>query len=385
MSYLRLLLIFITSCCWANDTHISGDYTWDLQGNPVGGEKQGFAQAGCLTLLATVDLDHYCHLKDTSFVISGIYRSGINLSSVYINNVMWASQIFGGETWWLCKLYLQKEFCNKRLTLQVGRLNMGELFAYSPLYDFYVNSGINDFIFNLSENVFFHDTPYATWGAYLLANLTPQHSVSLGAFNANENVAKNSSHGCNFQFTSTQGLAWFSQYTFQPPKSYLPGHYSVGTYYYTGVFGKLQGGNVRGNWGWYLMADQTIYKIDDDRKITPFVNFCYAPIAYNQMPYFTCAGIVFEGPFAQRPKDFGAIGFGYGSFSSALRAVQRMGISPEFGNLPQNFEAMIEITYAFQVNKCFVLQPDIQYIIEPNGYKDIENALVLGVQLDATF
>ncbi|MCP5489875.1 MAG: carbohydrate porin [Chlamydiales bacterium] len=56
-----------------------------------------------------------------------------------------------------------------------------------------------------------------------------------------------------------------------------------------------------------------------------------------------------------------------------------------FGNRPQNFEAVIELNHWFQVNQWFQIVPDIQYIINPKGFGNIPDALVVGAQVGVVF
>lgn len=378
----QILLFFLPlNLLIAHPIDTSGSFTWDLQGNPIGGKKQGFAQAASWSLAATVDLNHYLGWKETTLNGSMYYRSGVNLSHRYIDNIFWAAQVYGGETWWINELYIEKEFCNQRLVVEIGRINIGGTFGFSPLYLNYVNSGINDFVESISENVFFHDTPYATWAAIVEAHPHPKLTALFGCYNANEHVTNNNTNGFNFQFKNTQGVAWITEWTFKP-STYLEGHYSVGSYYYNGSFDKFKGGAVRGNWGVYIMLDQTIYREGKIKKVTPFVTFAYAPKAMNLIPYFASGGLVIEGPFKCRPLDVAAFGFCYGSFSPDRKAVQR-------ATLPrhevQNFEMMFEATYAIQASHTWTFQPDLQYIVKPNGRSDRENAWILGFQIVASF
>ena len=52
----------------------------------------------------------------------------------------------------------------------------------------------------------------------------------------------------------------------------------------------------------------------------------------------------------------------------------------------QHYETVIELTYRFDFRKsAFFIQPNLQYIIQPGGTPDINNALVLGTQLGINF
>jgi porin len=52
-----------------------------------------------------------------------------------------------------------------------------------------------------------------------------------------------------------------------------------------------------------------------------------------------------------------------------------------------NAEQLIELSYGYQATPWLNLRPDVQYILEPGAFsgKDIDNALVLGLQVKAVF
>ena len=46
-------------------------------------------------------------------------------------------------------------------------------------------------------------------------------------------------------------------------------------------------------------------------------------------------------------------------------------------------EHVLEASYAIDVTDNYTIQPDIQYVIRPNGASDIKNAVVIGIQFIA--
>ena len=52
---------------------------------------------------------------------------------------------------------------------------------------------------------------------------------------------------------------------------------------------------------------------------------------------------------------------------------------------PQHAETDLELNYQVQVTPFFYVRPNIQYVIQPNGQTNIENALVLGAEVGITF
>lgn len=65
-----------------------------------------------------------------------------------------------------------------------------------------------------------------------------------------------------------------------------------------------------------------------------------------------------------------------------------MGALSEWGFTPaseitgsEDFEMVLEWMYKIQLTQWLNIQPDVQYIIKPDGTGDIPNALVVGFQM----
>ncbi len=104
------------------------------------------------------------------------------------------------------------------------------------------------------------------------------------------------------------------------------------------------------------------------------------------MPYFFTAGVASRGIFESRPIDVAGFGIVYGSFSSDLSDAQQreQQLDPTVG--VQDYETVLEWTYRFNLRKgALFIQPDIQYVINPGGTGQINDALVLGCQIGFNF
>jgi porin len=90
--------------------------------------------------------------------------------------------------------------------------------------------------------------------------------------------------------------------------------------------------------------------------------------------------------FESRPADALGLGVVRGRFSEDLQDAQQVEelINSAIG--VQSFETAIELTYRLYFNNNAVfLQPDVQYMIRPNGTGLIRNALVAGLQFGVNF
>ncbi len=347
---------------------IASYYANEMLGNPVGGAAHGFANAGSFGLNISMDLDRIFGWKDALFFSSYVVRHGNNLSQEKIGNQFNVAQLYGTETYVVCELSLQKAFLDGKLLGRVGRLAGGNDFFASPLYQMYVNNAFCGNPTAIFANTLFSAYPIATWGAYVHVKPHPTLLMKFACYNNNENIFKDKYHGCYFPFKSTQGLMLISEWAYLASLWGLPGNYRLGGYYVTGRVPKLLGGSSIGNYGYYLLVDQMIYR-GGVREITPFAALLFAePSDKNQFPFFFTSGIVCKGPFPGRPDDNMVFGVAYGSYSSDVQP-------------RETAETVVELNYWAWINQWVALTPDFQYIINPKGLGTIPNAFVFGLQV----
>ena len=74
-----------------------------------------------------------------------------------------------------------------------------------------------------------------------------------------------------------------------------------------------------------------------------------------------------------RSDDIFAFIFAYGLFSDDLNEFNR-----DNGDPLQDYEVILELNYRIQIAPWLFLQPDVQFVINPDGRSDINDALVIG-------
>jgi porin len=94
-------------------------------------------------------------------------------------------------------------------------------------------------------------------------------------------------------------------------------------------------------------------------------------------------GLYYWGPWSKRPYDSCGIATGYNRVSGNVRKAETEFIAshPGSGFGVQSNEFVEEIFYSFDVFHGANIQPDLQYIINPGGYKSATNIWVFGIQL----
>jgi porin len=378
----------------------SSTYTCEVLGNPTGGMKQGARYDHSMGWDVNFDLEKFVGMIGTQFHISGLWRAGQDLSKATIGNDLTVSNIYGNQQFRFYFLYLEKNLLDKRLNVRIGRIAAGDDFATSPLYGIYVSNAVNGVPISMPINMFFSVYPTATWGARAKYNINEDFYIFSGIYDGDAAVARNDMYGFDFSLRLKEGLAFAQELAYAPEKgvgpSCLPGHYKGGIYYngatcrdlYSDINGdsyavtQLDRKKHIGNYNVYVMADQMIYreKGTKDDGLTALAVATVGPDSINKFPFFLMGGLIYKGLVPGRDSDLTAVQMAYAKYSDKLKESEQ-----SVGSSPQQYEIALEFTHRINITKWFYVQPDIQYIIQPGGTGNIDDALVLGFQLGLTF
>ena len=86
-----------------------------------------------------------------------------------------------------------------------------------------------------------------------------------------------------------------------------------------------------------------------------------------------------------RPRDFAGFGVAYGSYSGDLRHAEEVQALTDSTVSVQCWEMTLEWTYGCTVRPGRLVQPSLQYLVNPGGNKTVPNALVIGLNLVFNF
>ena len=362
-----------------------GAYEGELDTNPVGGELHKVRYVDNLAFAGFLDLERLFHLKNTFFLVSMAEGSGSSLSSD-IPNFFQVQWLYAGETVRLVHLALETSFFQNRLDLVAGRLNALDDFATSSFFCYSQNIGICGNPFSLESNSSLSNYPLASWGVRGRYDLTPDFYWMTGAYNTYENFGANKYHGVDFSIRYNSGVAIVQEFGYRPVKQRLagyPGFLKLGGFYDSEPRTAFEGGpRINSNWTIYAIAQQRLYRRAIDglhQGLTGFVSVTYSPPSKNTLQYFADGGLVYRGLFPTRPDDtLGGFAI-LGEFSNDLREVQRA----EHDEV-QTEEWVLELNYRIQLSLSLYLEPDLQYVIRPNGTGNVPNTLVLAVESGLT-
>ncbi len=136
----------------------------------------------------------------------------------------------------------------------------------------------------------------------------------------------------------------------------------------------------RGNESLYAVADQTIWQ-GGPRSLNAFLRVMGAPAAQNLIDYSVNGGITLAAPLPGRVNDTAGLDIGYAHVSPRAAALDR-----DAGRQPRNAETLLELTYQAQATPWLVLQPVVEYVINPGGTGAVlHDELITGVRVVLVF
>ncbi len=379
---------------------LRGDYITESVGNASGGDKQDFTYTHNLGLQLVLDLKKLAKWPGATFRTKFSQRSGESLTK-RIGNDFSVQQIFGGgQTHRLVNMHLIQSLFDDRINLSLGRIVFNDEFQHSPLNCQFVNNAFCGNPIAVFRNVADGVTAYpeATWGVRVRLRPSAHTYFMAAAYDGDPGQGGSNKHGTNLDF-GDNGVFVAAEGGWVPARGLLglPAAYKIGGWYHTGQFddlvkdingdNKLETGlrarRRRGNFGYYATVDQMLYRErgGSGEGLFFIASGTFGPDSdINIFPFFYTAGLIYIGPIPGRPDDKLALGATTGFYLDDLRDAQR-----DAGVSTQDEETVIELNYHMQITRFMYLRPDMQYVIQPNGNSEIDDALVLGFEFGVRF
>ena len=301
-----------------------------------------------------------------SVTLQGAWTAGSNLSARAIGDVAGVQGPFNsGDGLWLYEL--KATYATDAGTLQVGRVSTGDALPGVAGMSQFVNSAYSSNGGAITVN----DpgratTPASTWGLWGKMQAGPVE-LRGGAFLSDPNRTTLRKHGTDFSFRPADGVLTFGE-AVAPFAAGL--RVGVGAYEDSARVQTFDGRDVHGNGGWYLWLERPA----PDKPAPALSGFAMVQGAARDdralEPAFLIAGLTWQGIDPNRPADALSLGATTGRFSHA---------SPLRGR-----ETTLEANYRVTLSDHLTVRPDVQYVISPGGRTGGPNALVLGVQIEAS-
>ena len=405
--------------------------TSEVFGNLSGGVHHGFAYDGLTTMTLGLDTEKAFNWSGGILNVSGLQIHGRNLSADNLDNLQTVSGIEADRSTRLWELWFQQTLPGGKADLKIGQQSVDQEFMVSQYSSLYVNTVMGWPMIPSADL-------YAGGPAYPLSSLgirlqgQPTGSLKLlggvfddnppgGSFNDDSQLRGSEANGMRFNLSTGSLFIGELQYMVNRPSnekngsnsgsSGLAGTYKLGAWYDTAKFGDQRfdtgglslanpasSGNPRiynGNFSIYGVVDQMVWRQSDGpRSVGVFARVMGAPADRNLIDWSLNAGLNVKALLPGRDDDTFGVGYGWAHISKRAGEFDRdTGIFAGTAYRVRGAEQFVEVTYQYQVTPWWIVQPDIQYIIDPGGglsnpfnqTERIDNELVVGLRTTITF
>ena len=402
---------------------LRGEYKANFLWNVDGGLQQRFGYDDEWKFRVTLDaakLSGWEALDGLTFYSDVRYRGGAGVNKYVGTSSNFAPSTFQGGRLWRFQnayaTYTTPELfgVKKFLTLSGGWQNPTDIFINQPLSKFFLNNTYTSGK-GISANGIPWGGSYGAWGGYTKISPNDWFYLQSGLYLAIPNANSSSNHGLNFAGyridPELNGLYWLTESGFTPKigSSKLPGKYAAGFIYWGVENTSFYGETYDQRTLVYFQVDQQLFREASPEEPAPlakgpsdgksfkdavapakpksneqglyfFSLFNVAPTFQANLPFYFHTGLVYKGLIPTRDNDQFGIAFAYGDYSSSKQEADA-----RRGRPIQTYEGVLEFSYRVQLNKWAYVQPDLQYIVRPNGNGLTQNATVLGFQVGVTF
>ncbi|HDS0918453.1 TPA: carbohydrate porin, partial [Pseudomonas putida] len=355
------------------------------------------------------DLEKALGWQDAVFSISFTNRNGKELDEVISDP---RAKSFGatqeingrGSVTRLGGLWLSKGWLDDRINLKAGRFAVSDEFA------------VEDCVFqnlafcgsqpgNYVDSI--HNGPISQWAARLRYRITPELYAQVGAYNVNPSNLDND-NGLKLHVQGTTGTLVPVELVWTPRVNQLPGEYRIGYYHssaeaadvYKDAHGQpaaLSGDDYRINGsrhGSWIVAKQQLTSVNGDssRGLSVVASATFMDRASTPVDSYQKAALLYKGLFDARPAD--TVGFGMARVHGSSRFLRNAKTANDLsgatfndaGYVPEQHTLYVaELNYRAQLTGWLSVMPNLQFLKNPDGQREVANTWVAGVQVQSQF
>jgi porin len=327
---------------------------------------------GLVDYSLTLDTEKLGLWKGGTLFVLGQNVHGHALSEQQIGDIQTISSIDAPNLTQLAEYWYEHEFIPDRLKVKIGKQDANADFAIFDVCESYINSS-----FTLNPTIPMPTYPEPTLGAALFARPYKGLILRAGIFDGKEN---NGQFGFKSAFDNPGGSFIVAEPAIEHFYKNYPGKYIFGFWYHTGNLEEISHIHRRklfsSHHGFYTGFSQMVFKenkIEDDTQgLTLHAQFGWAPSNRSEISRQYTAGLAYQGLIPHRNDDIAGIGFALADLSDRFIKIDG-----------RTAETALELFYKFQVTPFLSIQPDLQYIFNPDG--NLKNSLAIGVRTILTF
>ena len=370
----------------ARGANFEAVYTADVIANRRGGIERGTKTLGNIDLQLRLDGARLFDRPGLTVFLYGLGNHG-GKPSAMVGDLQGLDNIEAPTTWKVFEAWLEQSWT--RASLRGGLYDVNSEFDAIDTSSLFISSsqGVGPDFSQSGRN---GPSIFPTTSLGIRLSYLPSTNAYVQAA-APDSVPgdPNNPHGTHIQFNPGDGALLVAETGLRypgAPEGTLGRRYSLGAWHYTAKFDDLLDTNSSGqpiqhrnNQGLYAIAEGALFHEPGDaaQGLNVFCRFGLASADVNILRHYLGLGVIYTGLFTGRPRDKLGLGLAHASTGEKYRRLTALS-----GTAADKAESVVELSYRAGVLDWLVVQPDLQYIINPGADPALNNALVLGARVE---
>lgn len=344
---------------------INASYTGEIISNLSGGLQKGSIYQGMANFTFEYDTKKARLFEGGKLYLNAAHTHGGNPSKTFIGDFQVVSNIEAEDLTYFHEMWYCQKIGRAEITLGLQDLNVE--FASSDNAAMFLNSsfGVHS---TIADNIVAPIFPLTAFGMQLKYNIYSRLALKFIVFDGfPDDFSENNPYNLHWKFTKEDGLLNIAEISWQPRiKERLEGKYSLGSYthhHFAEGDTKYSDTWEITNYGFYLVADQEIATRENGSVISSFLQASVSPSQKNENWYYLGLGVTYTNLITNKGNDILGLAVAHAGFANRRN------------------ETTLELSYKYQLTDQLIIQPDLQYVINPSGTEsELDNALVSGIR-----
>ena len=287
------------------------------------------------------------------------------------------------------ELWYEHRFPYNKSSVRIGAGYLSSDFYKSKYTGLFLSSGVGSIGTEILWNTMASNPPNTTLGLWYKTSMTEDVYWQLAAF---DGFPDHSTDVFGLAFSEEEGVFTATELGLQLGSPKKDGYLKVGlgawylkqdmakmmeqTMYMVGYEG-YTGEAKQGTGGVYVVVDKAI-----DNDIGVFFKGGIAEDGINKYKRYFTTGVTYKGALESRPSDVLGAAVVQSKLGDAY--LEASGVDEEGNFALFSHETIYELTYSAQVNKWLMVQPDLQYVLQPSMNPINLNAWVATIRAEIT-
>ncbi len=346
-------------------------YTGDIWTLASGGDDHSVRYLDNLDIILNADLETLIGADNTTASVYALYNNGASFSGDIVGDALTISNIEAPvEAFRLYEAWVEHRFGGGPISARIGLYDLNSEFDALETSSFFIGSahGIGADISQSGESgpSIFPITSLALRLDYEVSDSFSLRVAALDGVAGDPDRLKRTA----IKLSENDGALTIVEGDYRRRRFRVIG----GAWRYTSPTERLDRRGLETNYGVYIRGEGSlIVGASGAKKLSGFFRAGWANGSVNDFSQFYATGLVYNGPFLSSGDDQLGIAIAYAGTSNSYR----------IENPASSFhETVTELSYRAPVTDWFVVQPNIQYVVNPGLGPSARNALAVGVRME---